>query len=43
MDQARQKALAVDPSPVSTVAGSAPVSHQDNVSKALDLFDPNAK
>jgi TolA-binding protein len=35
MDEARMKSL--------TVSASSPVSRQENVSKALDLFDPNAK
>ena len=45
MDEARQKSLTVKPQEAvaSTAPPSPPVSHQDNISKALDLFDPNAK
>ena len=47
MDEARLKSLEVKSQPVITpaasVPSSAPASHQDSVSKALDLFDSNAK
>jgi len=53
MDDARQKAIAANSEPVSQPAAAAPavasddsstpVSHDQSVSKALDLFDPNAK
>ncbi len=47
MDEARRKSLTVNSRPVSIPVASnppsTPVSHDDSVSKALDLFDPNAK
>jgi len=49
MNEARQKSLNVKPQAVTIAAPSAsagsstPVSRQDDVTKALDLFDPNAK
>jgi tetratricopeptide (TPR) repeat protein len=46
MDEARTKSLIAKPQAVATdpsTPASSSVSHQDNVSKALDLFDPNAK
>jgi len=50
MDDARQKAIAASSAPVdqptpsvSSSDSSTPVSHDQSVSKALDLFDPNAK
>jgi len=44
MDDARLKSLAVNPQAGNAPAGATPsVSRQDSVSKALDLFDLNAK
>jgi len=49
MDEARQKSLEIKSQPVissvdaNVVSAASPVSHDDSVSKALDLFDPNAK
>jgi len=44
MDEARSKSMSVKSQEVVTSdAPTTPVSRQDNISKALDLFDPNAK
>ena len=44
MDDSRQKSLTVNTQAVvESKPAAAPVSHQDSVSKALDLLDPNVK
>ena len=49
MQDARQKSMTIKPSvltmpsPASTNTTPAPVSHQGDASKALDILDPNAK